>query len=194
VEVARVRYLTITEAQRLLNACDADFRALVRAALETGCRYGELIRLEIQDFNPDASTVAIRKSKSGKPRHVVLTEDGVAFFRVHCSGRAGSELMFRHADGRAWKASEQARPMREVCKRANIHPAISFHILRHTWASLAVMKGVPLMVVAKNLGHADTRMVEKHYGHLAPSFITDAIRAGAPRYGIKADKQVVPLR
>jgi hypothetical protein len=32
------------------------------------------------------------------------------------------------------------------------------------------------------LGHNDTRMVEKHYGHLAPSFIADAIRAGAPRY------------
>jgi hypothetical protein len=44
------------------------------------------------------------------------------------------------------------------------------------------MNGTPLLVVAKNLGHADTRMVEKHYGHLAPSFIADAIRAGAPRY------------
>jgi hypothetical protein len=40
------------------------------------------------------------------------------------------------------------------------------------------------MVVAKNLGHRDTRMVEKHYGHLAPSYITDAIRAGAPRFGM----------
>jgi hypothetical protein len=44
------------------------------------------------------------------------------------------------------------------------------------------MNGVPLMVVAKNLGHADTRMVEKHYGHLAPSYVADAIRAGAPRF------------
>jgi hypothetical protein len=35
------------------------------------------------------------------------------------------------------------------------------------------MNGVPLMVVAKNLGHADTRMVEKHYGHLAPSYVAD---------------------
>src|SRR5205823_13765885 len=52
-----------------------------------------------------------------------------------------------------------------------------------SWASLAVMAGVPLLVVAKNLGHADTRMVEKHYGHLAPSYIADAIRAGAPRFG-----------
>jgi hypothetical protein len=56
------------------------------------------------------------------------------------------------------------------------------------------MNSVPLMVVAKNLGHADTRMVEKHYGHLAPSFIADAIRAGAPRYRVKANKRVVPLR
>ena len=64
----------------------------------------------------------------------------------------------------------------------------------HTWASHAVMNGVPLMVVAKNLGHADTRMVEKHYGHLAPSYIVDAIRAGAPRYGGKTSKRVVPLR
>jgi integrase len=195
VEVARVRYLTIAEAQRLINACDPEFRALVRAALETGCRYGELIRLEIHDFNADAGgTVAIRKSKSGKPRHVILTDEGADFFKQHCAGRAGNELMFRHADGAAWKTSEQARPIREASEHAKITPAISFHILRHTWASHAVMKGVPLMVVAKNLGHADTRMVEKHYGHLAPSFITDAIRTGAPRYGIKADKQVVPLR
>ena len=38
------------------------------------------------------------------------------------------------------------------------------------------MNGVPLMVVAKNLGHKDTRMVEKHYGHLAPSYVAAAIR------------------
>src|SRR5215510_5142371 len=184
VDAARVRYLTVAEAGRLINACEPGFRALVRAALETGCRYGELIRLEVCDFNPDASTLAIRQSKSGKPRHVVLTEQGAAFFRRHCAGRSGHELMFRHGDGGTWQRSEQARPMAEACARAKIKPAISFHILRHTWASLAVMKSVPLLVVAKNLGHADTRMVEKHYGHLAPSFIADAIRAGAPRFGV----------
>jgi integrase len=65
---------------------------------------------------------------------------------------------------------------------------------RHAWASHAAMNGVPLLVVAKNLGHGDTRVVEKHYGHLAPSFIADAIRAGAPRYRVKVDKRVVPQR
>ena len=55
------------------------------------------------------------------------------------------------------------------------------------------MNGVPLMVVAKNLGHVDTTMVEKHYGHMAASFITDAIRAGAPRFASATDVTVVPL-
>jgi hypothetical protein len=50
------------------------------------------------------------------------------------------------------------------------------------------------MVIAKNLGHKDTKMVEKHYGHLASSFIVDAIRAGAPKFGIKPDKNVLALR
>jgi hypothetical protein len=47
---------------------------------------------------------------------------------------------------------------------------------------------------AKNLGHKDTRMVEKHYGHLAPSYVADAIRAGAPKFGIKPDTKVTVLR
>jgi integrase len=83
--------------------------------------------------------------------------------------------------------------MAEACKRARIAPPVPFHVLRHTWASLAVMAGAPLMVVARNLGHADTRMVERHYGHLAPSYIADTIRATAPKFGIKPDRRVVLL-
>ncbi len=165
VEVARVRYLSIAEAKRLINVCDSEFQPLVRAALETGARYSELTRLEVADFNSDAGTVAIRKSKSGKARHVVLTEDGIGFFREQCAGRGGHELMFRHKDGSAWKASEQGRPMAEANESARLTPPITFHGLRHTWASHSVMNAMPLMVVAKNLGHTDTSMVEKHYGH-----------------------------
>jgi integrase len=193
VEVARVRHLSVADAQRLINASDSDFRPLVRAALETGARYGELVRCEVADFNADADTLTIRKSKTGKARHIVLTEDGTAFLRQHCAGRSGDELIFVHADGSAWAKSDQARPMREAVARAKITPPISFHGLRHTWASLAVMNDVPLLVVAKNLGHADTRMVEKHYGHLSPDFVADAIRAGAPRFGGQSAERVVPF-
>ena len=194
VEVARVRYLSVADAMRLINASDPEFRPLVRAALETGCRYGELTQLEVHDFNPDAGTVTIRRSKTGKARHIVLTDEGRAFFRQHCAGRGGHERMFTRTNGSDWKKSDQKRPMAEAVTRAKITPAITFHGLRHTWASLAAMNGVPLMVVAKNLGHVDTAMVEKHYGHLAPSFIADAIRAGAPRFaGTNTPSSVVPM-
>jgi integrase len=182
-DAARVRYLTVVECKRLLKACDPVFRNLVRAALETGARYGELVRLRVDDFNRDNGTIAIRISKTGKPRQVVLTDDGVAFFEQVCLHRAGGEPMFLKADGSAWRKSHQLRPIAEACRRAKIEPPINFHALRHTWASLATMNGVPLLIVAKNLGHSDTRMVEKHYGHLAPSYIANAIRAGAPRFG-----------
>jgi integrase len=47
VDGARVRWFTKDECARLLNAYPPDFRRLVRAALLTGCRYGELYRLEM---------------------------------------------------------------------------------------------------------------------------------------------------
>jgi integrase len=192
VDAARIRYLTVAEAKRLINACEPDFRLLVRAALCTGCRYGELTSLVVSDFNPDVGTVGIRESKSGKQRNVVLTAEGRAFFAELTAGHSGDEVMLRKADGTRWQMSHQLRPMAEAVKRARIKPKISFHGLRHTWASLAVMNNVPVMV-AKNLGHSDTRMVEKHYGHLAPSYVADEIRAGAPQFGFRRDQKVAAL-
>ena len=182
-DAARVRYLTVAECKRLLRGCQPAFGKLVRAALETGARYGELIRLRVEDFNRDTGTVAIRISKTGKPRHIVLTDEGAAFFVELCARRGGTEPMLLKAHGGTWRKSHQLRPMLEACRRGKIDPPINFHVLRHTWASLATMNGVPLLIVTKNLGHTDTRMVERHYGHLAPSYISEAIRAGAPRFG-----------
>jgi len=191
VDAARIRYLRLAEAQRLINACDPHFRPLVEGALHTGARYGELTRLQVHDFNPDAGTVAIRVSKSGKARHVVLTEEGQALFTRLAMGREGSVPIFTRPDGEPWAPSNQIRRMAEASKRAKITPAVNFHALRHTWASLAVMAGAPLLVAARNLGHADTRMCEKHYSHLAPSFIADTIRATAPRFGTTASSENV---
>ena len=118
-------------------------------------------------------------------RHVVLTEEGIAFFGGLTAGCSPRDRLLPKADGGKWLKSHQTRPMKEACHRASIEPPANFHVLRHTWASLAIMNGVPLMVVAKNLGHTDTRMVERHYGHLSQNYITDAISVGAPpRFGI----------
>jgi integrase len=193
VDVARVRYLTVAECQRLIRASDPDFRRLLQAALLTGARYGELCRLTVADFNAGARTVAVRVSKSGKSRHVVLTDEGVALFREWCAGRAGSELLLVKSNGQPWRTSHQAKPMREACANARIVPPANFHATRHSYASHCVMNGAPLIVVGKNLGHADTKMVERHYGHLAPSYVADAIRAAAPKFGFAPDKKVAAL-
>jgi integrase len=190
---ARVRYLTTSEGLRLVNACGSDFRLLVKAALATGARYGELAALRAADFNLDAGTVHIRDSKSGKARHIVLNDEGAAWFRSLAAGKPGDAFLLAKADGSAWKKAHQAEPMAKACEHAAISPAATFHVLRHTYASLSIMNGVPLMVVARNLGHSDTRMVEKHYGHLAQSYVADAIRAGAPRFGIEPEHGVTSL-
>jgi integrase len=182
VDSARSRYLAIAEAKRLMDAAEPSFGVLVRAALSSGARYSELAALKVADFNPDSGTLHIRTSKSGKGRHVVLADEGSALFASLATNRPGEAPMLTKSNGSQWRASHQARPMREACARAQIAPAASFHCLRHTYASHSIMNGAPLFVVAKNLGHADTRMVERHYGHLAPSFIAGAIRAAAPRF------------
>jgi integrase len=49
-------------------------------------------------------------------------------------------------------------------------------------------------VIAAQLGHADTRMTEKHYAHLAPSYVAQTIRANFLKLEITKDRTVVPLR
>jgi integrase len=191
VDAARVRFLSVEAAQRLINAADRDsgFRDLVHAALQTGLRYGDLCRLRVRDFTH--GKLSVWMSKVNKTRHVRLTEEGRAFFKQLCAGRPDDDLMLPHRRlGREWRKSDQARPMREACLRARIKP-LGINQLRHTWASLSVMNGVPLLVVADNLGHKDTRMVEKHYGHLTKSYMDEAISAGAPRFGAVEASNVI---
>ena len=71
---------------------------------------------------------------------------------------------------------------------------MTFHVLRHTHASQLAMRGVPMAVIARQLGHADTRMTEKHYAHLAPNYVADTIRANFPNLGISGAPKVLPLR
>jgi integrase len=193
VDAPRLRYFTKDEVTRLVNAAQGNFRDLVKAALFTGCRYSELGRLRAGDFNPESGTVFVGQSKSGKARHVVLTDEGRRFFEKLTAGRPGDALMLTHADGLAWGPSHQIRPMAEICRGARITPSAGFHILRHTAASHLVMSGVPLNVVAQNLGHADTRMTERHYSHLAPSYVAETIRKFAPDFGTADESNVVPI-
>jgi integrase len=181
---ARQRFLTQQEAVRLINAADqaSGFRDLVHAALLTGCRYSELGRLQVQDFKH--GKLHVTKSKSGRERWVTLTEEGAAFFARLVAGRAGDEPLLRHRGDGTWDKDHQQLPMAAAVKAARLKPRITFHGLRHSYASLSVMAGMPLMVLARNLGHVDTVMVQRHYGHLESSYVDAEIKKAAPRFGL----------
>ena len=190
----RIRFLNQGEQVRLVNACPPDFRRLVQAALFTGARCGELGRLRVHDFNRDAGTLFIEFSKNGKSRHIVLTGEAVPWFDAQCAGRGAGETMFLRDDQvfrrtrsltstQAWEERDQVRPMHEACEASGVE-SLTFHELRHTYASGLVNRGVPMAFVAAQIGHTNTRTCEKHYGHLAPSALAASIRLLAPTLGI----------
>jgi integrase len=192
VDEATVRYLSADEARRLVNACPRDLQRMVRAALLTGCRYSELVRLVAADFDAGSQTLRIRLSK-GKGRHVTLTDEAIDCFLGWTAGLKSGQHMFLREDGKTWGKSHQKRPLEAASERARIEPYANFHVLRHTHGSHLAMNGVPMAVIATQLGHADTRMTEKHYAHLAPSYVSETIRANFPRLGISGHSEVVAL-
>lgn len=183
VSEPKIRFLSEEEAQRLLNACQPDFRLLVRAALLTGARYGELGELRVYDYSSENKTIFIRQSKNGKPRHIPLNDEGIKFFEQLTFGRNPQTFIFTRSNDTPWKKNYQVRPLIEACNNAKISPVINFHILRHTYASTLAMRGVPLQVISTVLGHSDTRITHKHYAHLMPSYVAEVIRAHLPNFG-----------
>ena len=194
VDVPKVRYLTDDESRRLVNACSHHLRTMVTAALLTGARYSELARLQVNDFNPDVGTVYVAQSKSGKDRHIALTDEGSRFFSYTTAGKIGTGLIFRKADGSPWKHTDQYRPLKAACTTAKIVPAIGFHILRHTYGSRLAMRGVPMAVIAKQLGHVDTRTTERHYAHLSEGYVAQTVRAVFDNIGIVEESSIAALR
>lgn len=204
VGAARVRFLNVEEQQRLVNVCPPGFRELVQAALFTGCRYGELCRLAVRDFDAKGGSIFVEISKSGKPRHITLTKEATAWFRAITAGKpSGTRLFTRpNAKGKArkdmddpfaWGPHDQKKAMHSACLSAKIDP-LGFHELRHTYASGLVNAGVPLAFVAAQLGHVDTSMVEKHYGHLCPNAKAEAIRKLSPILRIAKPPKVAPMK
>ena len=93
-DAPKVRYLSDKECVRLVNSSPSDFRALVTGALLTGCRYGELSAMRVGDLDHQAGSVNIPRSKSGKARHMVLTDEGREFFARMARGKPIDALIF----------------------------------------------------------------------------------------------------
>src|SRR5215469_1008445 len=198
VEIARPFFLDEAMQRTFVKACAAeeDFQRLGRGGLYTGARYGELGRLSVSDFDLSAGTLFVAKSKGGRQRYVHLDPEAVRFFREVSMNRELSEALFLRKNGEPWVKDSQKKPMRRACIAAGITP-FGFHQLRHTAASRWITLGVSLKVVAEQLGHVGTKMVERYYGHLASGHIAQTFKAlpgvGLEKAAKTKEARVIPM-
>jgi integrase len=180
------RYLDLDECRKLQEHADDDFRPLVTCALFTGGRYGSLGHLKSKDIDFRSRTALFRVTKSGKKQSIKLTAPACKFLKAHIGGKSADDYVFVKSSGERWKPSDQSRRMTDACAAAKIEPPVTFHELRDTFASHLVMAGVPILTVSKLLGHADVRITEKHYAHLRPDHLQEAVDDHLPDFSARA--------
>ena len=173
----RDRYLSDDERVRLLDACRASpnghLYPIVVFALSTGCRYGEILNLKVQDLDLSRGLAVLRSTKNGDTRSVPIVGHLADVLEQHL------DVVHHMYDEKLPKASQRyvfprkdlAAPMdiRKSWQNALSAAAIEdfrFHDLRHSTASYLAMQGRSLVEIADMLGHRTLQMV-KRYSHLS---------------------------
>ena len=192
VDVAKRRYLNDDEARRLVNASDPEFRPMVRASLLTGGRYGELRHARVKDFDRQSRTVFLVETKNAEQRPAYLDDDGVEMIEQAIAGKKPGEFIFLRPDGTQWMRSQQLRRMEDAFDRAGINKT-TFHDLRRSYGARLARAGVPMAVIAEAMGHKDERITRKHYAHLAPSYVSETVRAAVAGLGIGEKSNITSI-
>jgi integrase len=158
-EAKRTRRLTAEERPRLLAACGPHLRALVEAALESGCCLGELLGLTwaMVDFDKRMIVLPASLTKMSQSRAVPITPRLDAILRMRQHDPAGKA----HAPEKFVFGDELGRPVASIktswgtAVRKACIADLRFHDLRREAASTLVERGLPLHYVSKLLGHAN---------------------------------------
>jgi integrase len=182
VERDAPRGLTPAEAMRLVKAIADDWLGpLYVLLLATGLRLGEACALNWRDLDLDGLTVAVR---SGKTRRSVRTVPILAFalphLRAHRARAADIDPdapVFRgQRQGKRLTGYVASQHWPRVLTERKLRP-IKAHDLRHAHASLMLAAGVPMRVIADQLGHASPALTANVYAHLTGDALGDASRA-----------------
>ncbi len=171
----RVRFLSHEEAHILLEILQAKSQETYEMALlslHCALRAGEVFSLTWKDIDLDHGLVTLLDTKSSKTRTVSMTADVKAYLMEKDQG-GKQELIFpdRKTGGIRKQISKSfTRAVSEAGLNQGIEDRrqrVTFHTLRHTFASWLVMNGISLYDVKELLGHATLIMTER-YAHLAP--------------------------
>lgn len=188
-ETQEVQPASREQAAHLLDVADEiapHYRPLLLFALRTGLRLGEMLALEWRDVDLVGRSVRVRRNrtrgeisspKSRQARSVDLSAETVAVLKALAAQqkadalRAGQErsaLVFVTPRGGAIDADNlRRRVFRRVADRANL-PNLTLHGLRHTYASLLLAGGAPLVYVSQQLGHSSPHVTATVYSHWLP--------------------------
>ena len=175
------RFLSREEINRLHRVLDHYGRArpsrvqqadVIRLLLLTGCRRSEILTLRWQDIDGDA--LKLGDAKTG-PRRVFLNAPARAI--LERQPRSGNAYIFPSPLDSKRPLSCDLRLWYSVRKEAGIED-VRLHDLRHTFASHAVLRGIPLPVVSRLLGHRQPSMTLR-YAHVGDR----EIEAAAERIG-----------
>ena len=156
-------------AERPSRAAQAD---IIRLLFYTGCRHGEIRNLKWDEVGDN--TLGLVDSKTG-PRKVYLNSEARAIIKRQ--PRSGSQYVFPSQMNPSQPFPRNLSLWRLVRKRAGIED-VRLHDLRHTFASWAVIRGVPLPTVARLLGHRQVSMTLR-YAHVQDK----EVEAAAERVG-----------
>jgi integrase len=171
---ARERYLSAPEVQRLFEELDSNRNVqvaqVVRLLLYTGARKREVLDARWEHVDFDRRLLTVPLSKSGKPRHIPLSDAAIELLQS-LPRVEGIPWVFFNPKTRkppvsifyAWDSIRAKVGLEDV----------RLHDLRHSFASFLVNSGRSLYEVQRLLGHHDPK-VTMRYAHLSPGALIDA--------------------
>jgi len=183
-----VRYLTDEQEARLLAALPVRFQSIVSAAIHTGLRQGELLRLTWADVDWTVGVLTIHETKSGERRRVPMNSVVQTLLTEMRATQApaATDRVFPH-DHRYLR-----RAFAKAVTAAGLVP-FRFHDLRHTFASRLAMQGANDRTLMALGGWKSPRMLDR-YAHLSPAHLWQAIEGLAQaRIGSKTGSDKTPL-
>lgn len=188
-----IKYLNEEEYNKLLTAAKDDgiFYEMILFSLRTGVRIGELTALQWSDINFNDGAVTIRQNivngivgspKNNKFRTIYLAQD---VFEKLSLRRKNKGLIFPNSNRDYFSRFTCRDHLDRLCRKAEIK-RISWHALRHSFASQLATNGVSLKTIQELLGHSDLKMVQR-YAHLEPVTLREAIKTLEPSKSIDLD-------
>ncbi len=167
----RERLVSPAERQQILAAIsDQVFRDFVLGMQETGCRPSEIARVTANECNLEVGVWILNKhktsKKTGKPRVIYLTPTMVEL-STRLVAKNPTGVLFRNSRNQPFTKNAIRNRFRRIReKHPNLAGVVSYSY-RHSFATEALVNDVGIAQVAELLGHTNTNMVSKHYGHLA---------------------------